>query len=194
MIEKCTKVMTSSGQEIAFSADQKQRLNKKILAAAAQGNRVLGLAVGLDGGNMKHITRENASQELADTSKYQQSEGGLAFLGYVCIKDPVRVEVKGAIQACKTAGINVIMITGDSKETAISIAKELKIIPENADISKTCFTGAEFEALTEQKKIAVLKGATGKVFSRVEPRHKRELVKLLINMVSICFCQCASLT
>jgi len=105
-------------------------------------------------------------------------------LGYVCIKDPVRDEVKGAIQDCKTAGINVIMITGDSKETAISIAKELAIIPENADIAKTCFTGAEFEALTEAKKQAILKGSTGKVFSRVEPRHKRELVKLLINMVS----------
>jgi len=39
------------------------------------------------------------------------------------------------------------MITGDSKETAISIAKELKIIPENANLKATCFTGSEFEAL-----------------------------------------------
>ena len=70
----------------------------------------------------------------------------------MCIKDPVRPEVKGSIQECKTAGINVIMITGDSKETAISIAKELKIIPENADTSSTCFTGAEFEALSSEKK------------------------------------------
>lgn len=44
------------------------------------------------------------------------------------------------------------MITGDSKETAVSIAKELKIIPENADIASTCFTGAEFEALSDAKK------------------------------------------
>ena len=40
----------------------------------------------------------------------------------MCIKDPVRVEVKGAIKACKTAGIRVIMITGDAKDTAIAIA------------------------------------------------------------------------
>lgn len=133
---------------------------------------------------MKDITRENAAQKLADSAKYQHFEGGLAFLGYVCIKDPVRPEVKGAIQECKTAGVNVIMITGDSKETAISIAKELKIIPENADIAKTCFTGAEFEALSQDKKTQILKGSSGKVFSRVEPRHKRELVKILINMVS----------
>ena len=76
------------------------------------------------------------------------------------------------------------MITGDSKETAISIAKELKIISENADVSKTCFTGAEFEALSQAKKEAALKGSSGKVFSRVEPRHKRELVRILISMVS----------
>lgn len=46
----------------------------------------------------------------------------------MCIKDPVRKEVKPAIKDCKTAGIRVIMITGDSKETAIAIAKELDII------------------------------------------------------------------
>ena len=111
-------------------------------------------------------------------------ESGLAFLGYVCIKDPVRPEVEQAIVDCKTAGINVIMITGDAKETAVSIAKELNIIPQNADISKTCLTGAEFEELTASQKEKVLSGSTGKVFSRVEPRHKRELVKILISMVS----------
>ena len=70
----------------------------------------------------------------------------------------MRPEVKGSIQECKTAGINVIMITGDSKETAISIAKELKIIPENADTATTCFTGAEFEALSSEKKKQALSG------------------------------------
>ena len=62
---------------------------------------------------------------LSDVSKYQHYEANCAFLGYICIKDPVRAEVKGAIQECKTAGINVIMITGDSKETAVAVAKEL---------------------------------------------------------------------
>jgi len=49
-------------------------------------------------------------------------------VGIVCIKDPVRPEVKPAIADCKTAGIRVIMITGDSKETATAIAQELDII------------------------------------------------------------------
>ena len=82
------------------------------------------------------------------------------------------------------------MITGDAKETAISVAKELSIISENANIEKTCFTGAEFEALSEDGKKKALSGNTGKVFSRVEPRHKRELVKILIGMVSHYFLDC----
>ena len=122
------------------------------MKVASQGFRVLGIAIGLDGGNMKDITRQNASEKLSDTSKYQHFEGNLAFLGYVCIKDPVRPEVKKAIQDCKTAGINVIMITGDSKETAVAIAQELNIIDKNASIENKCFTGAEFEALSDAKK------------------------------------------
>ena len=184
VLEKCTKIMTSSGQEQPLNSEQRARLINKVREVSGQGLRVLGVAIGLDGGNMKDITRANAQTALADSSTYDKREGGLAFLGYVCIKDPARPEVKGAIQDCKTAGINVIMITGDAKETAIAIAKELDIIPQNADIARTCFTGAEFESKTPAQKIEILKGSTGKVFSRVEPRHKRELVKLLISMVS----------
>jgi Ca2+-transporting ATPase len=77
------------------------------------------------------------------------------------------------------------MITGDAKETAVAIAKELKIIPQNADIAKTCFSGTEFEKLSDKQKKDVLSGSTGKVFARVEPKHKRELVKILINMGEI---------
>lgn len=72
------------------------------------------------------------------------------------------------------------MITGDSKETAVAIAKELLIIEK--DGPNTSFTGTEFEALTPAQKKHALSGYDGKVFSRVEPRHKRELVKHLIEM------------
>jgi Ca2+-transporting ATPase len=52
---------------------------------------------------------------------------------------------------------------------------------------KFSWTGAEFEKLSKAQKESALQGDAGKVFSRVEPRHKRELVKLLIDMVSIKF-------
>ena len=109
---------------------------------------MLGIAIGTDGGNLKQINEKNAQDLLSDTSQYDQLESGLSFIGYVCIQDPVRHECKAAIESCKNAGINVIMITGDSKETAVAIAKQLAIITDNADISKTCFTGNEFDKLT----------------------------------------------
>lgn len=76
------------------------------------------------------------------------------------------------------------MITGDAKETAVAIAKQLEIISSDQDISKSCFTGNEFDKMNAAKKRQILKGKSGKVFSRVEPKHKREIVKLLDEMVS----------
>ena len=79
--------------------DDKRRedLKAHIKRVAGQGYRVLGIAAGLDGGNMKDITTENSHKLLADTSSYKERESGLAFIGYVCIKDPCREEVKPSI-------------------------------------------------------------------------------------------------
>lgn len=82
-------------------------------------------------------------------SKYNDYETGGIFLGIVCIRDPPRPEVKEAIDDCKTAGIRVIMITGDSKETAVAIAKELNIIDVDSDIKQNSFTGTEFKNMTK---------------------------------------------
>jgi len=82
---------------------------------------------------MKHLTKANASTEADDASKYDRLESNCTFLGFVAIKDPPRDEVKGSIEECKTAGISVIMITGDAKETAIAIAKEIGILTPEQD-------------------------------------------------------------
>lgn len=101
-----------------------------------------------DGGNMKHLNAGNLADELADTNKYQALESGCNFVGFVGIKDPVRPEVQDSILRCRTAGINVIMITGDSKETALAIARELNIIAPGQNADKSCWTGNDFEELT----------------------------------------------
>lgn len=77
------------------------------------------------------------------------------------------------------------MITGDSKETATSIAIELDIINSSDDQSKCVYTGTQFEQMTGAQKKQALGGDSGKVFSRVEPAHKREIVKVLIDMGQI---------
>ncbi len=141
------------------------------------------MAVTEDGGKLKDVTAANAQKYLANPNDYESLEVGSTFLGVVCIKDPVRKEVKGAIQDCKTAGIRVIMITGDSKETAIAIAKELEIIDPKSNNATDAFTGVEFINLkTDEAKRSALEGHGGKVFCRVEPAHKREIVRQLSAM------------
>jgi len=89
---------------------------------------------------------------LGDITKYDQFEQDATLVGIVAIKDPIREEVKPAIKDCYTAGIRVIMITGDSKETATSIAIECDIINSSDDQSKCVFTGTQFELMTSAQK------------------------------------------
>ena len=85
---------------------------------------------------------------MKELENYDKFEQGATFVGFACIKDPARPEVKDAIKDCTTAGIRVIMITGDAPETAASIAQEVGILSKNADTKTSCKTGAEFEAMT----------------------------------------------
>ena len=96
VLDKCSKTLSKEGEH---PMDDKRRedLKAHIKRVAGQGYRVLGIAAGLDGGNMKDITTENSHKLLADTSSYKERESGLAFIGYVCIKDPCREEVKPSI-------------------------------------------------------------------------------------------------
>lgn len=128
IIQSCSHVYTTGRQQKPLTYDDKQALIKRVQTVAAEGYRVLGLAFAPEGGNMKQINKDNARDMLADASTYPEFEANCSFLGYVCIQDPVRQEVRGAIEECRYAGINVIMITGDSKETAVAIAKQLNII------------------------------------------------------------------
>lgn len=114
---------------------------------------------------------------MADTSKYDEFESNATFIGIVCIMDPLRSEVPKSIKDCQTAGIKVIMITGDAKNTAASIATSAGILPEGSDHSQCVFTGTEFGQMSAEQKIQAVNN--GRVFARVEPAHKRELVKVL---------------
>jgi magnesium-transporting ATPase (P-type) len=187
VIEKCQSYKNAEGEIKALSPEGKVNLIKDVNEIAKQGLRCLGIAALYDAGSLSDLSESNKEDKLSDLARYGEYETGGTFLGIMCIKDPVRAEVKGAIADCKTAGIRVIMITGDSKETAEAIAKEVDIIDANSSAVGHSFTGEEFELLSQEAKLKALGGAGGKVFSRVEPRHKRELVKLLISMVSSYF-------
>ena len=100
-------------------------------------------------------------------------EKNMTFIGFVGMIDPCRKEVYGAIEECRKAGIRPIMITGDHKDTAVAIAKDLKIIKD----AKEAITGAEIEELSDEELIKVVK--TCSVYARVQPEHKTRIVKIL---------------
>ena len=97
-------------------------------------------------------------------------EHDLIFIGFTGMIDPVRPEVKPAIDQCRTAGIRPIMITGDHRDTAVAIAKELGII-ESAEQS---LTGAELSKLSDEYLKEHI--ADYSVYARVQPEHKTRIV------------------
>ena len=185
LIDKCISLRLANGNDIELNDSIRSFLKKKFNEIASRGLRCIGLAINYDGGELGKITSENKKELLSNFAKYGDYETGGTLLGVVAIKDPLREQVPGSIQKCKEAGIRVIMITGDNKNTAEAIAREAGILTEGQPSEGNSFTGIEFEALTKEQKLEALGGKKGKVFSRVEPRHKRELVKLLSSQGDI---------
>lgn len=92
-------------------------------------------------------------------------------------KDPPRKEVRRAIEDCREAGIRVMVITGDNKNTAEAICREIGVFGSHEDISSRSLTGKEFMELANPK--AHIRQSGGLLFSRAEPRHKQDIVRLL---------------
>ncbi|XP_030451821.2 calcium-transporting ATPase 4, endoplasmic reticulum-type-like [Syzygium oleosum] len=118
-----------------------------------------------------------AHKLLLNPSNYSTIESRLVFAGLVGLRDPPREEVNQAIQDCRAAGIRVMVITGDNKNTAEAICREIGVFKHDEDISFKSLTGKEFMNL--QNKKDHLRQTGGLLFSRAEPRHKQEIVRLL---------------
>ena len=135
---------------------------------------------------------ENADLEMHKTYSHNKHHGesfekDLVFTGLLGIMDPPRAEAIDAISDCQKAGINVVMITGDHKDTATAIAKELGILHESNDSNiekddenhKEVLTGQELEDLSDEEYMRIAKDI--KVYARVYPEQKRKIIEVLQN-------------
>lgn len=132
--------------------------------------RCLGLAL-----------RENVTdvkvKDLVDPSTFVKFEQRLTFISVVGMVDPPREEVREAVRTANQAGIRVIVITGDNKNTAEAICRRIGVFSEDESTEGLSFTGREFDDLSPAAKKAAVQKA--RLFSRTEPTHKSTLVDLL---------------
>ncbi|MFA6755993.1 MAG: cation-translocating P-type ATPase [Bacilli bacterium] len=117
---------------------------------------------------------------LAYTTKNKIDENDLIFIGLVAMIDPARPEAKPAVAKFKTAGITTVMITGDHKDTAFAIAKDLGI----ATNKNECMMGEELDKLSFDELRSKVK--TIRVFARVSPQNKVNIVKAFEANGHIC--------
>ena len=112
--------------------------------------------------------RDWSTRPADNTPEFLEQE--LVFIGLTGMIDPVRPEVKDAIAQCRCAGIRPVMITGDHKDTAVAIAKELGIVTD----ASQAITGAELSAIPDDRICEEVKKYG--VYARVQPEHKTRIV------------------
>ncbi len=167
-LQRCDHILIGE-QTRPMTDDERQRIIRDNDSMARRGLRVLAFAY-REGKDLQ------PSAFAAD-----EIENHLIFLGLTALSDPVRPEVPPAIHACHTAGIRVIMVTGDYALTAASIGKQIGI---GQTSSLQIFTGAEISEMNDDRLRDIL--ACGEtIFARVAPEHKLRIVSILKTMGEI---------
>ncbi|CAI9106605.1 OLC1v1005799C3 [Oldenlandia corymbosa var. corymbosa] len=187
LLERSTFVQLADGSILPIDEPCRRLLLLRNSEMSSKGLRCLGMAYKDDLGELSDLNsaRHPAFKKLLDPSCYSLIENNLVFVGVVGLRDPPREEVKQAIEDCRGAGIKVMVITGDNKSTAEAICHEVNLFPEGDDLRERSFTGKEFFELSSLKQLEILSRPGGKIFSRAEPRHKQEIVRMLKDMGEI---------
>ena len=154
---KCCTGYLDSGEVLPLTDEKRQEILSVNHAMADRALRVLAAA-------------ERRWDALPEDCSPANLEQELCFIGLTGMIDPVRPEVKAAIDECRRAGIRPIMITGDHKDTAVAIARELGII----DDASQAIEGRELNRLSDDELDRVIDKYS--VYARVQPEHKVRIV------------------
>ena len=156
VLKNCTHMIKEGGVRIMTESDRLEilRRNKEM---ADQALRVL-------------LAAYREYDEIPDDISPEGLERELIYIGMTGMIDPVRPEVKDAIGLCRSAGIRPVMITGDHRDTAVAIAKELGILGDG----QQALTGAELSKIPDDEFNAHVQDYS--VYARVQPEHKVRIV------------------
>ena len=156
VLARCTKYM-ENGESKPMTDAKRAEIMAANKAMADKALRVLACA-----------KRDWAKKPESNEPEFLEQD--LVFIGLTGMIDPVRPEVKAAIEDCRSAGIRAVMITGDHKDTAVAIAKELGIITDSSE----AITGAELNNIPDDRICEEVKKYG--VYARVQPEHKTRIV------------------
>ncbi|HEY7953169.1 MAG TPA: cation-transporting P-type ATPase [Solirubrobacteraceae bacterium] len=166
VLPRCTCALGAGGEQLPFGAAERDEVSKRVEGFARRGLRVLALA-------RRSLPTEGASPPPARA----QAERELCFLGLVTMLDPPREEVAEAVARCHSAGIRIIVITGDHPLTAAAIAGQVGIggaEPQAVDASR-------IDHSHERELGQLLAGGHELVFSRASPEAKLQIAQALLG-------------
>jgi len=179
LLERSISVQLQDGSVVPLDENTKRVILGTLHDMSTSALRCLGFAYKTKLNQFATYDGEEhpAHKLLLDPANYSSIESDLIFVGLAGLRDPPREEVYSAIEDCRAAGIRVMVITGDNKETAEAICRDIGVFSQNEDISMKSLTGKEFMLLDNKKQLLRQEG--GLLFSRAEPKHKQEIVRLL---------------
>lgn len=160
LLAKATKMLDENGNVVEIN---KNKINTKIDELAVRAMRVLSFAY-------------SESELIEDTLP-----DDLVIVGFVGIRDDVREEAKQAIEEVQNAGVQVVMITGDRKETAIAIAKEAGLLKSEKDIA---LTSEELNKMSDEEVKSIIPNL--RVIARALPTDKSRMVRLAQELNLVC--------
>lgn len=185
VLERCSKIMLSDGTVVPLDSTTRKNMQRILDEMAGNALRLLACAMKTELGELSSYDGtelHHAHKLLAEPANYAKIESDMIFLGVAGLQDPPRPEVRSAINDCRKAGIRVVVITGDNKLTAEAICRKIGVFEDSVALNGRSMTGLEFSGLSEREKRHVLERKEGLCFSRAEPRHKQDIVRLLKDM------------
>ena len=156
VLRRCTRIR-QNGRDVPITDEQRKRILAENKTMADEALRVLAAA--------QRIYDERPASNSPD-----ELEQDLTWIGMCGMIDPIRPEVKDAIAQCRSAGIRPVMITGDHKDTAAAIARELGILKSG----HMAITGAELDAIPDEVFAHDVRRYS--VYARVQPENKVRIV------------------
>ncbi|OSC97591.1 calcium-transporting ATPase [Trametes coccinea BRFM310] len=182
ILERCKFYYVSDESTPALDTNTRNVILTKAQSTASRGLRVIALAYGYGPveGTPASSTPASVAASRAGTpssgSGLDKEKTNLVFVGFQAMLDPPRKGVADAISLLQSGGVQVVMITGDAEETALSIARALGLrVGAHVGSSSGCLTGQAIDRMSKQQLREAVGGVS--VFARTTPKHKMAIVE-----------------